>query len=294
MKERVFLIGFSRAGSHVAAALAGHGAVVVGVGNRTPVGDNRSLELLGVEKTLNADESSGITADVVLLAVADDAIAEVSSRWAAVLSKPVGRERMIVFHLSGSLDARVLDAWAARGAATASVHPVRSFATHAADCSGLTGVACGIETGDDGTRTVLESLLKRTGARPFRIAPGKKALYHLAAVLASNASLALWDEAIARFEEADLSLVDATALTDSLVRGTLANMVRLGAEAALTGPVVRGDVSALRRHHAAIESIEDRLFYVVLMRRTLDLARRAHPERSILYAEVERFLATCE
>lgn len=294
MKERIFLIGLSRAGSHVAAALAGHGAVVVGVGNRTPINGDPRLRVLGVDRTLTVDESTDIRADIVLLAVADDAIAEVSSQWAAALSKKIGLERTIVFHLSGSLDERVLDAWAERGAAVASVHPVRSFATHATDSSGLDGIACGIETRDETARSTLESLMQRAGARTFRIAQGKKAIYHLAAVLASNASLALWDEAIARFEEADLSRADATALTESLVRGTLANMVRLGTEAALTGPVVRGDLSALKRHHAAIESIEDRRFYGVLMRRTLKLARRAHPERSALYDEVDRFLAGCE
>lgn len=294
MTERILLVGFSRAGSHVAAALVGQGATMVGVVNRTPLIDDRRLQPLGVGRSITIDEAAHLRPTIVLLAVADDAIPAVATDCRRALAHAPSSDRTIVLHLSGSLDQSVLGDWAAIGAEAASVHPVRSFATHASDASGLVGVSCGIETKNERTRATLAALFESCGAKTFRISEGKKAFYHMAAVLASNASLAVWDRSIEGFRDADLSPTDAVALLESLVRGTLANLVKMGPEAALTGPVVRGDLSALKRHFSVMGSVEDRRFYVAMTRQTLSLARRAHPERASLYAEIERFLASCE
>jgi predicted short-subunit dehydrogenase-like oxidoreductase (DUF2520 family) len=76
-----------------------------------------------------------------------------------------------------------------------------------------------------------------------------------------------------------------------LQRATVANVGRLGAAAALTGPAVRGDAGTVARN---LEALASRLpeavpVYVVLARATLDLAviaGRLDPERRAAVQEV--------
>src|SRR6185295_1214326 len=62
-----------------------------------------------------------------------------------------------------------------------------------------------------------------------------------------------------------------------LIRATTENILRCGPEAALTGPIRRGDAATLGRHLAALEaaSPETRDLYMMAGRRTLPVAARA-------------------
>jgi predicted short-subunit dehydrogenase-like oxidoreductase (DUF2520 family) len=59
------------------------------------------------------------------------------------------------------------------------------------------------------------------------------------------------------------------------VRGTLANVERLGIPAALTGPIARGDAATVAGHVAALRARAPELLplYRLLARATLPLAR---------------------
>jgi predicted short-subunit dehydrogenase-like oxidoreductase (DUF2520 family) len=60
-----------------------------------------------------------------------------------------------------------------------------------------------------------------------------------------------------------------------LVRGTLANVERLGIPQALTGPIARGDTQTIAGHIAALRQRAPELLepYRLLARRTIPLAR---------------------
>ena len=78
--------------------------------------------------------------------------------------------------------------------------------------------------------------------RPFRVHDAGRVAYHAAATVASNHLVALLGQA-ARL--ADAAGVPPAAFFP-LVRATLENVETLGPEAALTGPVARGDVDTVR------------------------------------------------
>ncbi|HEY2805166.1 MAG TPA: DUF2520 domain-containing protein, partial [Gemmatimonadales bacterium] len=59
---------------------------------------------------------------------------------------------------------------------------------------------------------------------------------------------------------------------------SVANEAAQGAAAALTGPIVRGDVATIRRHLAALDPAARRL-YRELATATLELAKRGGLER---------------
>jgi predicted short-subunit dehydrogenase-like oxidoreductase (DUF2520 family) len=73
-------------------------------------------------------------------------------------------------------------------------------------------------------------------------------------------------------ERAGLPRGTAREALAPLARATLENVVALGPEAALTGPVARGDAETVRRHRAALGA-EDRRLYDALARATLVLAK---------------------
>jgi predicted short-subunit dehydrogenase-like oxidoreductase (DUF2520 family) len=99
-------------------------------------------------------------------------------------------------------------------------------------------------------------------------------------------------EAVAQrlLERAGLERDDAWAALAPLVRGTFEHLARGGPEAAITGPVVRGDVATLTRHLEALPDTE-RLLYRELGRVALDLARRRGLPADTI-ARLERTFAT--
>jgi predicted short-subunit dehydrogenase-like oxidoreductase (DUF2520 family) len=85
--------------------------------------------------------------------------------------------------------------------------------------------------------------------RATSVADEDRAAYHAAASIASNYLVTL-EGAAERL--AGTAGVDR-ALLAPLVRATVDNWARLGAEAALTGPIARGDEATVARQRAAVE-----------------------------------------
>jgi predicted short-subunit dehydrogenase-like oxidoreductase (DUF2520 family) len=108
--------------------------------------------------------------------------------------------------------------------------------------------------------------------RPFRVAPGHRAAYHAAATIASNHLVALVGQAA---RVAGAAGIPSDALWP-LLRSTLANVEALGPEAALTGPVARGDVDTVVRHLEALDP-DERTAYAALARAALALTGRDDP-----------------
>lgn len=182
-----------------------------------------------------ADPADMSPADIWLLAVPDTRIADAAKALAETEAPPA-----IAIHFSGFHTADIMDPLRARGWHIASAHPNFSFADPESAAAGFPGTPCGLE-GDDPAIAAIEALLIELGAHPFRIASGKKALYHAAAVFSNNFATVL--QAIAREAWQDAGVPDAIAadINAALLRATVENVVRLGPVDALTGPAARKD-----------------------------------------------------
>jgi predicted short-subunit dehydrogenase-like oxidoreductase (DUF2520 family) len=95
---------------------------------------------------------------------------------------------------------------------------------------------------------IAHELAARLGLRATTVADEDRAAYHAAASIASN-FLTTLEGAAERL--AATAGVDRELLAP-LVRASVENWVRLGAERALTGPIARGDYATVERHRAAI------------------------------------------
>jgi predicted short-subunit dehydrogenase-like oxidoreductase (DUF2520 family) len=151
------------------------------------------------------------------------------------------------------------------------VHPLQALT---ADSSPrvLCGAFFSVEA-DEPLRPTLERMVQDLGGVPFAAPNGDRALYHAAAVLAGNAPLALLARAAGLLERAGVDGAIATEALATLLEGAAGNVRRLGAQAALTGPVVRDDAETVARHLQALRNDEaTRRLYLLLARDTLALA----------------------
>ncbi|MGH9486257.1 MAG: DUF2520 domain-containing protein [Terriglobales bacterium] len=179
----------------------------------------------------------------VLLAVPDDALPELARRLAAAHRDWRG---WCVLHTSGTRPAAVLAPLARRGAATASLHPMMTFAGRAVS---PTGVIFSIE-GSAKACQAARRLVRRWGGQSLPLAPAAKASYHLAATLVGPGTVVNMAaaEALLRrsgFAGARLGLARAGLLR--LLQATTANLAS-GPEAAWTGAWARGDRTTLALH----------------------------------------------
>ncbi len=212
-------------------------------------------------------------ADVWMLAVPDDRIGEVAQQ----LASGAALKNAVVFHCSGAKASSELAALRAAGAFVASVHPVRSFADPQQVAAAFDGTFCGVE-GDAQALAVLTPAFEAIGARTVGIDAAAKTVYHAASVFASNYLTTVLDAALRAYQAAGVPLEVARELARPLASETLANVFRLGPEAALSGPIARGDTATVARQQAAVGRWDPATgdLYEALATATWDLARRKH------------------
>ena len=182
----------------------------------------------------------------MIVAVPDDAIAEIASEI-----KLYGGQAMV--HTSGVLGPEVLAPAEAAGTQIGSFHPLVAFADTERAVAALHGATIAIE-GDDQLAALLAEMAEALGAVPVRLAPGAKAAYHAAAVLAAGGFVALLDAIAELGRVAGLDEAGSLAIYGPLIEQTLGNARALGIRAALTGPMTRGDRGTLEAHLAALRA----------------------------------------
>lgn len=215
-------------------------------------------------------------AEVYMLSVTDDQIVPACEALAAA----VPLKGAVVFHCSGALASDRLQAARDAGAFVASVHPIRSFADMEAVASAFDGTFCGVE-GDVQALNVLLPALAAIGARAVQIDASAKTVYHAAAVFASNYLVTVLDAALRAYQAAGIPEDVARELARPLASESMANVFRLGAAAALSGPIARGDMATVQRQHDAVAAWDGATgqLYEALVAPTVALAarKRAHP-----------------
>jgi len=218
--------------------------------------------------------AAAATGDIVLVTTNDDAIAHVTAQ---VADAGAFRAGQLVVHMSGALSLSALAPAAAAGAVIGCAHPLQSFATAEDAARKMAGSVFGVTPGP-GALEMLQALVGVLGGETVIVADDNKAVYHAAAVMASNYLVAVEDAAVNLLVEAGFDATVAVRSLQPLVTGTAENVRRLGPTDALTGPIVRGDVDTVRGHVEALRNLSgsgDALeLYRTLGRHTLEIARR--------------------
>ena len=229
-----------------------------------------AVAFIGAGRAL-AQASELRPARVWMLAVGDDAIAPTC----AALAASGLLDGATVFHCSGAKASGELQAASDAGAQVASVHPVRSFADPAAVAGAFDGTWCGVE-GAPEALALLSPAFEAIGARQVAIDAAAKTVYHAASVFASNYLVTVLDAALRAYAAAGVPPEVARELARPLASETLANVFRLGAPGALSGPIARGDMATVARQQAALQGWDapTATLYAALVEATTALAER--------------------
>ena len=268
------IVGAGKVGRVLGRLFAASGAFSVqDVLTRSQGSADEATRFIGVGRAVTRLDQMR-AADAWMLAVTDDQIGPVCDQLVAA-GLPGGG---VLFHCSGAKSSLDLQLAAEAGAATASVHPVRSFADPAQVAERFDGTFCGIE-GDVRALALLGPALAAIGARAVPIDAAAKTVYHAASVFASNYLVTVMDAALRAYQAAGMSEETARALAGPLATETLENVLRMGPGRALTGPIARGDMATVARQQSALDGWDGATgeLYRALALATVDLARRASP-----------------
>lgn len=206
----------------------------------------------------------------LLIAVSDDGLPEVASKLA-----DLGLREATVLHTCGSRGPEALSELSRSGNSVGVLHPLQTIPNAVEGTATLPGSAFAI-AGDATAIAWAEAIVALLHGTCLRIEPDRWPLYHAAAVMACNYQATLVDAALELLENAGLSRTAALTAITPLVRATTANVLRLGPDAALTGPIQRGDSATVRAHMAGLRTArrETAALYSSAGLRTIELARR--------------------
>lgn len=234
---KLIVVGPGRAGSSLALAAEATGHDLVGVLSRRPVERWVSLEW----------DTALPEADVVLVAVRDDAIPEVAARIA-----PIAERVGVVAHLSGFTPVLALHEIQEQGTAVGGFHPLQSLPDPETGASALAGsfVAIG---GDQLGADLLTHLATSLGMEPFRLDDTARPAYHAAAAAAANFMVTALAVSGDLFRAAGVD----PKVSRPLVETVVANVFDKGAAASLTGPIARGDIETVVGHLTAAHEVSE-------------------------------------
>lgn len=264
---KIGLLGAGRLGTALTGELYRRGLSVVAIADR----DSEKAKILTDHfcTSLVTTKELAQRADLVIIAVPDDAIAEVAQE----LSETGDWQDKIALHTSGSRSSEVLSPLKAVGAAVGSIHPLQSF-------SGGESIPAGTVYGIEGDAIAVDAaqkLARFLDGRPLMLTSENKPLYHAAACMAANYLVTLLDLAQKMLISAGLQEGEAIPALFPLVDGVLGNVRRNGTVKGLTGPIVRGDAETVAAHLTAIteQTPEILPIYLAMAQATLNLAVEA-------------------
>jgi predicted short-subunit dehydrogenase-like oxidoreductase (DUF2520 family) len=247
------LIGLGAVGRALAPALVRAGYTCCGL-----VGRGRSGEkaLARRCRTQLFEDFDALPDDfqLLFLCVRDNQLAPLARNLAAQCDDWIGKT---VFHTAGAVSSDVLTPLREAGAEVASFHPFGSFPSSGAPIR-FAGLTFGIEGTPEAER-IAQRVARDLGGKALIIPPDKRALYHLAAVFASNFFVGDLVLATEMLERVGLDEAQALQVLLPIVEGTFRNVKKLGVRSALTGPAIRGEIETLARHEAALRAVDPQL-----------------------------------
>ncbi len=247
MPPRIALIGFGRFGRSLSLALPEYIRVLR---LRSAVHLQLPDALRGVDVYHDDAWLSrlGVDIDTVWIATSDAGIADVARHLAQKREKWDG---ITVLHSSGATSGAVLGPLAALGARTLALHPNGAFTGVEPIPAGLLWTASTI---DPAALETAHNLLARLSPAIVTVLDENRSLYHAAASVASNFSVTLFAAALRLYQRAGMPGEESAATVARFMVESAMRARELGPEAALTGPIVRGDEEVARSQVQAVRA----------------------------------------
>jgi predicted short-subunit dehydrogenase-like oxidoreductase (DUF2520 family) len=262
----VGVVGAGRVGAVLAAALKAAGHEISAVAGESDASRTRIETLL---PGTHVDKPTAVarSCDLLLLTVPDDMLGNVVTMLSA---SGAIRPGQFVVHTSGKHGVSVLQPAVELGAHALAMHPAMTFTGTDVDLERLPGCVYGVTAGPD-TAALAATLVADLGGRMIRVDEDKRTLYHAGLAHGANHLVTLVVQAMDLLRASGSD--DPAGTLRPLLTAALDNTLTYG-DAALTGPIVRGDVETVRAHVADIAATSPATLesYVVMARATANRA----------------------
>ncbi|MEU4112931.1 DUF2520 domain-containing protein [Kitasatospora sp. NPDC028055] len=243
----VGVVGTGRVGPALGAALQLAGHTVVAASGVSSASRRRAESLLPGVRIVTPPQVMA-AADLVLLTVPDDALADLVAGLAATGAVRPGQ---LLVHTSGAHGVGILEPATRAGALPLALHPAMTFTGTSVDLARLAGCPFGV-TAPEELRPVAEALVVEMGGEPEWVPEEVRPLYHTALAHGANHLVTLVAQAMDLLRTAGVA--EPGRMLGPLLGAALDNSLRSG-DAALTGPVARGDAGTVRRHLAQLSTV---------------------------------------
>ena len=240
------VIGAGRVGAVLASRFRTAGYPLVGVTGRSEASRLRITTLLpGVDVLTPAELAAA--SDILVLAVPDDDLIAIAEELAA---SGAIRPGQYVLHTSGRHGLDALASLTRLGARAIAFHPAMTFTGTPVDLERTPVFGLTAEPAD---RPFAEELVAALGGTPMWVAEADRVLYHAALAHGANHLVTLVAQSMDLLSTAGAA--DPAAVLRPLLTAAVDNVLAYG-NAALTGPVVRGDVTTIRAHVDALAAAD--------------------------------------
>lgn len=276
-------IGAGKVGFSLGKYLAENGIDVTGYYSRSADSAIKASEFTGTRYYKDLTDIIE-DSDTLFITAPDGAITEV---WEYIRNLPIKNKN--ICHCSGSISSAAFFYSEKKGAFRYSIHPLYAFSDRYESYKDLRGAYFSIE-GSKARLKEMAACFAQLGNTVVPIDQEAKALYHCAAVMASNHMIALADAAAEMLSSCGFDQESAVKALTPLMRGNISAIIASGPAAALTGPVERNDLNTVAEHLHALERADPQTaeLYRFLSSRLVKIACDKHPDRD--YTELKELL----
>lgn len=285
--HRTGIVGTGRVAQALALAFRPHVSLRPMIWGRSPDRAEVAAATVGAV-TVSAIDQLFAECDVIAIAVADDALANLVDDMAA--DAPIDCDRFF-FHLSGRSGAAILEPLRICGALTAAIHPAMTFTGDPeGEVRRMAGARFAVTGSTAGATARANHIVASFGGVAVEVKEERRALYHAALCHASNYLVTLI--AGASHTLADAGVDDPAALLAPLVRAALENSLAMGF-AGLSGPLLRGDARTIGEHLDALAAHSPDMLpaYRAMARATLAELKRSETTPSTRLTALDSLLA---
>ena len=241
-KKRIVLIGSGNVATHLGRGLRDV-CVIEQVYSRDQSHAERLATEVGAASAVSSLSSMVDDADVYIVSVSDDAIAQIASA--------VPDNGALWLHTAGSVGLDVLSSCRRRCGV---LYPMQSFSRNLeVDWS---RVPIFVEASDATVANELNTLARMLSENVVECDSAQRMMLHIAAVFSCNFANFLWTEASQLLSKHGL---DFDAMLP-LIRSTVDKLDHLTPRDAQTGPAVRGDKGVMAKHQSMLDG-DDRIIY---------------------------------
>ncbi len=245
----VGVISAGRVGGVLGSALRAAGHQLVGAHAVSEASRERAELLLPGVPVLDVDEILR-RAELVLLAVPDDALGPLVQGSADLGLWQAGQ---LVVHTSGRYGTTVLEPARQAGAIPLALHPAMTFGGFSTDVARLVGCPMAV-TAPAAVLPIAQALAVEIGGEPFVLEEAARPAYHAALAHGANHLVTLVGQAVRVLGAAGVQ--GGAATLRPLLAAALERALHEG-DAALTGPVSRGDAGTVAEHLKALGALRD-------------------------------------